>query len=91
MFNLIATITRNANKTINIERNLGRWCIPGRPKYNETATILMLQANEDHCGACGDNLLNNTNRIHTAKYNTRNDDEINKLTEEDIYYYPYTM
>ena len=64
-----------------LKNQIGRWCVPGTANYTENATLIMDMSNEDHCGACGNNLLNTKNIT----------DKSNIVYEQDIYYYPYTM
>lgn len=82
LFQVIRGFMKNVITNSNhIETQTGRWCIPDSPKYFTKATLIMDRSNEDHCGTCGDNmLLNKSVSI-----------EIDKLIDEDIYYYPYTM
>jgi hypothetical protein len=93
LFRNIKLNTNNSTKTnTHIERQFGRWCIPKTPGYFQTATLIMDRSNEDHCGTCGDSLLNNKiNNTITIQNSIQNDKQYDKLTEEDIYYFPYTM
>jgi hypothetical protein len=93
MFKVITNMMRNAISNISKERQVGRWCIPNSPGYAKNATLIMDLSNEDHCGACGDNLLNTTYRNTSQAEITKNNNYnyFHNLSEEDIYYFPYTM
>ena len=51
----------------------------------------MDRSNEDHCGTCGDSLLTNKNTTINIQNSIQNNIELEKLSKEEIYYYPYTM
>jgi phosphopentomutase len=93
--NLFRNIKFNTNNSTNtnthIERQIGRWCIPKTPGYFQTATLIMDRSNEDHCGTCGDSLLTNKNTTINIQNSIQNNIELEKLSKEEIYYYPYTM
>lgn len=87
----------NANITPQIKTQLGRWCLPDCPRYFQKTTLIMDRSNEDHCGTCGDNLLikNTYNISRTGSISSSSsyfqNNYFNNFSEEDIYYYPYTM
>jgi len=73
-------------------RQVGRWCVPDTPKYNETTTLIMDRSNEDHCGTCGYNLLTNNQDINYHIINNKNNFIINKIfNDNEKYYFPFTL
>lgn len=86
MYKFLRTFMHSAkNVSSSMERQVGRWSVPNRPNSPENATLIADRSNVDHCGGCGDNLLHpQTNTI-----NSKN--EWKELSEDEIYYYPYTM
>lgn len=71
---------------------IGRWCIPKHPKYNETSTLIMDRSNEDHCGSCGNNLLTNNDDIHYYIMNNKNTLVVDKIFKDnEKYYFPFVI
>ncbi len=72
---------------------IGRWCVPQHPKYVETSTLIMDRSNEDHCGGCGNNLVNNNNDdIHYFIMNNKNNKIIDKIFKDsEKYYFPFII
>ena len=71
---------------------IGRWCVPKHPKYIETSTLIMDRSNEDHCGGCGNNLLNKNDDIHYFIMNNKNNLIIDKIFKDsEKYYFPFVI
>ena len=80
----------------NPSRNqVGRWSIPASYKYQENAVMISDRANEDHCGSCGDNLLNSSNSdINYFIINSKKQilqDGLGIFNENERYYFPFTI
>jgi hypothetical protein len=93
-YTIMQNLMKNANINQQLKTQLGRWCLPDCPRYFQNTTLIMDRSNEDHCGTCGDNLLiKNTYTSGTGNDSSSyfQNNYFNNFSEEDIYYYPYTM
>jgi hypothetical protein len=73
---------------------IGRWCSPTTPKYQEKAALIMDRSNEDHCGSCGNNLLHSKNDdVNYIIINTKNQWIVDGLGfhDNERYYFPFTI
>ena len=68
--------------------------IPSAANYARKTNLICDRANEDHCGSCGDitiaNALDmNANILNKTTFGIKLMEKV--FTDDDLYYYPFTM
>jgi hypothetical protein len=82
------------NKMIVFNETVARWVIPSVANYEKKTSLICDRANEDHCGSCGNGLLTNNPDVNYHIVNNKPGHisfRNNVFTEEEKYYFPFTL
>ena len=76
-------------KMVGFNNMVSRWAISFTVNNTRKTNLICDRANEDHCGSCGNGLLTNNPYVNYHITNNKLTDYV--FTEDEMYYFPFTI